>query len=384
MTHKILTIDDHIETLDAVVDTLERYGYEVLSSLSPFKGLELAVAERPDLILLDVNMPGMDGNEFARQLRADEQLSHIPIIMFTAEDLPAQKLAGFDAGADDYLIKPTDPETMLARIQALLGAPSQPHIVPAQQTPVADSTSFPQNQGLVIALVGAHGGAGTTTLALNLALALAAAGTPTTLIDYDLQQGHVALYLNQKEFSRSLNQFARQPPDSDSIYRNLIGHSDNLRLLLAEPNPLGDAPLPDYEHTTALLQTLNEAGNCVIIDAGRGLGATTQPIVERADHIYVCVQPNRVGLASARYLLYKMEKEMLFGPYLAAIGFHIGSSSIPADPIEQYLKRPLLAIVTVHPKEIAVSVNQSIPLIHMEQSPAGETIRQMADKIMAR
>jgi CheY-like chemotaxis protein len=70
MTHKILTVDDHPETLNAVVDALQGFGYEVFSSLSPFKGLEIAQAEQPDLILLDVNMPGMNGNEFARQLRA--------------------------------------------------------------------------------------------------------------------------------------------------------------------------------------------------------------------------------------------------------------------------------------------------------------------------
>ncbi|MFO7538068.1 MAG: response regulator [Chloroflexota bacterium] len=384
MTHKILTIDDHADTLNAVVDTLEQYGYQVLSSQSPFRGLEIAAAEQPDLILLDVNMPGMDGNTFARRLRANDQLAYIPIIMFTAESLPEQKLAGFDAGADDYLLKPTDPDVLIARIQAIVG-PAQPAaVVAAQQTPSkADSpTTTPHNK--TIALLGAHGGAGTTILALNLALAIAESGVPTTLIDYDLTQGHIALYLNQKELSHSLNQYARQPAAAENVYKNLIDHSDNLRLLLAEPNPLGAAPLPDNGHSATLLQTLSERDGCVILDLGRGLNAITQPLMEQVDEIYVCVQPNRVGLASARYLLHKLEKELVSNVYLAAISFHIGSSTIPLDPIAQYLKRPVLAMVTVHPKEMTTSINQMIPLIHMAQSPAGETIRLMARKIMAR
>lgn len=384
MTHKILTVDDHPDTLNAVVDALQDFGYEVLSSLSPFTGLEIAQAEQPDLILLDVNMPGMDGNEFARQLRRQEQLAHIPIIMFTAESLPEQKMAGFEAGADDYLLKPTDPHIMLERIQAILGKPDQPRVVP---TPKIPSSARHQDQpGKVVVLVGAHGGAGTTTTAINLALGSAVAGTPTTLVDYDVVQGHVALYLNHREYGRTLNRFIKQPANAESVRQNLTDStcSDSLRLLLTEPDPLGSTPLPGTEHTTALLQTLVEAGSCVIIDLGRGLASASHPIIERADDIIVCMQPTRVGLASVRYLLYKMEEELFFDAQVAVVGFHVGSSSVPAEPIEQYLKRPLAAMITVHPKEMAISVNQSKPLIQMDQSAAGEQLRRLAHKITSR
>lgn len=392
MTHKILTVDDHPETLRAVVDTLEEYGYQVLSSLSPFKGLEIAEAELPDLILLDVNMPGMDGYEFARRLRQKKQLDHIPIIMFTAEHLPEQKIAGFDAGADDYLLKPTDPDVLIGRIQAILGQPPVQESVNEPQTPVianaidnvVDNSPAPC-QGKVIALVGAHGGAGTTTLAFNLALALAESGMNTILIDYDLRQGHVAIHLHLKDFSRTLNQFARQQPASaNHVYQNLVDYAENLRLLLAEPDPLGQTLPPNPEQVAILLQTLVEDGCCVIIDLGCRLDTAVHPVIERADEIYVCMQPSRVGLASARYLLHKLEKELVFDAQLAAIGFNVGFNNIRTGPIEQYLKRPLIAMLTLHPKEIAISINQTKPLIHMDQSPAGETIRQIAHKITSR
>jgi DNA-binding response OmpR family regulator len=382
MTQKILTIDDHPETLNAIVDALKPHGYQVFSSLSPFDGLEIARAEHPDLILLDVNMPGMSGTEFARLLRADKKLSHIPIIMFTAEDLPTQKLAGFDSGADDYLLKPTDPEILLDRIKMILGEQFRPGVIAAQQMPANSNT--PASLRKVIALVGAHGGAGTTTLALNLALAIAERDVPTTLIDYDLEQGHLALYLNCKLSGQSINQYARQPAAAPNVHKNLINHSHNLQLLLAQPNPLHDAPLPDAEHSILLLHTLNQANSCVVVDMGRGIDATGQPIIERADEVYVCVQPNRVSLASARYLLHVLKDRMLFESHLGIIGFQIGGSNIRSDAMEQYLKRPLLALVTVHPKELAMSVNQKMPFIYMERSPAGETFRQMAHDIITR
>ncbi|MEJ2748165.1 MAG: response regulator [Anaerolineae bacterium] len=121
MTYKILAVDDHPETLDIVVITLKQYGYDVVSTTLPREALKLAEAEKPDLVLLDVNMPEISGLEVCRRLRANPDLATVPIIMFTAEDEPYQKLAGFDAGADDYLTKPTDPEEMIARIEGILG-----------------------------------------------------------------------------------------------------------------------------------------------------------------------------------------------------------------------------------------------------------------------
>jgi CheY-like chemotaxis protein/MinD-like ATPase involved in chromosome partitioning or flagellar assembly len=384
MNQKILAIDDHPETLNAIVDALRPHGYQVLSSLSPFDGLAIARDEHPDLILLDVNMPGMSGTEFARLLRADNRLCHIPVIMFTAEELPQQKLAGFDSGADDYLLKPTNPEILIERIQMILGAQPRPGAGPLPQTLVNGSPSVSLRK--VIALVGAHGGAGTTTLALNLALAIAGWDVPTTLIDYDLQQGHLALYLNCKLSGQSINQYAQQPAAAPNVHKNLINHSQNhnLQLLLARPNLLHDAPLPDAEHSIMLLHTLGQVDGCVIVDMGRGVNATGQPVIERADEVYVCVQPNRVSLASARFLLHKLKDRMLVEAHLGVIGFQIGGSTLRPDAIEQYLKRPLLGMVTVQPKELAISVNQKLPFIDMEQSPAGETFRQMAHEIITR
>ena len=117
---KILVVDDHPETLDIITSVLAQHEFNVFSARSGFRGLSIAEQEHPDLIMVDGMMPEMDGWEFCRRVRKSASLAHTPIIMFSAEDDPRQKLAGFDAGADDYLTKPTEPDEMIDRVRALL------------------------------------------------------------------------------------------------------------------------------------------------------------------------------------------------------------------------------------------------------------------------
>ncbi len=120
MSIKILVIDDHPETLKVVRTVLESDDYSVITASSGQAGLNMALAERPALILLDRNMPEMNGIEVCLRLRAMPQTEHIPIIMFTAAAQGADKRAGFAAGVTDYLSKPTPPSVLLTRIRELL------------------------------------------------------------------------------------------------------------------------------------------------------------------------------------------------------------------------------------------------------------------------
>ncbi len=109
MAEKILIIDDDLDTLRLVGLMLQKQGYSIMAASSGAQGLEMAFESPPDLVLLDVMMPGMDGYEVARQLRANGLTVNIPILMFTAKSQLDDKVSGFEAGADDYLTKPTHP-----------------------------------------------------------------------------------------------------------------------------------------------------------------------------------------------------------------------------------------------------------------------------------
>jgi DNA-binding response OmpR family regulator len=117
----ILAADDDEDILELVTFRLERSGYTVLQARDGEEAFQLAKEKKPDLAVLDVMMPKMDGFELTRRLRAEEATSRIPIILLTARAQDADLQQGFDAGADDYIRKPFSPQELRARVQSILG-----------------------------------------------------------------------------------------------------------------------------------------------------------------------------------------------------------------------------------------------------------------------
>lgn len=120
MNRTILVVDDEPRIVQIARDYLERAGFEVLSAGDGELALALARSERPNLIVLDLMLPGMDGLDVTRALRRDPLLPEIPIIMLTARVEESDKLVGLELGADDYLTKPFSPRELVARVRAVL------------------------------------------------------------------------------------------------------------------------------------------------------------------------------------------------------------------------------------------------------------------------
>src|SRR5215216_6581164 len=160
MSEKILIIDDDLDTLRLVGLMLQRLGYQISAATNGQQGLDKAFEEDPDLILLDVMMPEMDGYEVTRRLRQNPSTLETPILMFTAKTQLDDKVIGYEVGANDYLTKPTHPSELQARVKTLLSrtGDKKPHI----------SSAKDESQGYVIGILGARGGLGTTTMAVNL------------------------------------------------------------------------------------------------------------------------------------------------------------------------------------------------------------------------
>ncbi|MFJ7363254.1 response regulator transcription factor [Peribacillus frigoritolerans] len=118
MSKKILVVDDEQSIVTLLQYNLEQSGYTVITALDGEQGLEAAVDIRPDLVVLDLMLPKMDGLEVCKQLR--QQKINIPILMLTAKDDEFDKVLGLELGADDYLTKPFSPREVVARIKAIL------------------------------------------------------------------------------------------------------------------------------------------------------------------------------------------------------------------------------------------------------------------------
>ncbi len=125
MTEKILVIDDEDLTVQLISMLLERRNYEVVKAYRAEEGLRLAYRTHPDLILLDIMMPDMDGWEVCRRLR---ELSDVPIIFLTAKDDVRDVVKGLEMGADDYIVKPYDNNELVARIRAHLRRAPKPSV----------------------------------------------------------------------------------------------------------------------------------------------------------------------------------------------------------------------------------------------------------------
>src|SRR5688500_19404155 len=117
---RILVVDDHEDNVEVLRARLEARGYDVQGAMSGQEALDTVKGWCPDLILLDVMMPDMDGLEVVRRLKADRELPFIPVIMQTALESTERMVAGLDAGADDYVTKPINFAGLEARVKSLL------------------------------------------------------------------------------------------------------------------------------------------------------------------------------------------------------------------------------------------------------------------------
>jgi two-component system cell cycle response regulator DivK len=120
MNRRILVIDDDLMNLDMISQRLELRGYGVVGAVDGTQGLELANAEPPDLILMDINLPGMDGWEATRRLKTEWKTRHIPVVALTAHAMASDRSKALEAGCDEYESKPVDFERLVAKIEILL------------------------------------------------------------------------------------------------------------------------------------------------------------------------------------------------------------------------------------------------------------------------
>ncbi|HSW39098.1 MAG TPA: response regulator [Acidobacteriota bacterium] len=116
----VLIIDDEKDLVDLVRYNLEKDGYHVISAGDGESGLALAIERKPDLAVVDLMLPGIDGLETCRLLRQSEATAMIPIIMLTAKSSESDRIVGLEIGADDYVTKPFSPRELLARVKAIL------------------------------------------------------------------------------------------------------------------------------------------------------------------------------------------------------------------------------------------------------------------------
>jgi len=213
----ILLVDDEHDLVWAVQRSLSFAGYEVITAKDGLEALSVARRHPPDLIILDINMPGLDGLEVCRQLRLDPTLAPTPIIFLTERSAATDRVLGLDKGGDDYLVKPFDLQELKARIRALLRR--------NQKTSQEKSEATAENDKLVV---------GSLTLDLHARQArLGNKAVELTSTEFDLLyflMAHPGIVYNSQQL---LQHVWNYPPDSGEpgVVR---WHMKNLRTKLEE------------------------------------------------------------------------------------------------------------------------------------------------------
>jgi len=292
MAEKILVIDDDLDTLRLVGLMLQRQGYQISAATNGQQGLEKALEEKPNLILLDIMMPDMDGYEVARRLRKNPITINIPILMFTAKTQLDDKVAGFEVGADDYLTKPTHPSELQSHVKALLARSAKP----------TEESTIDQDgpRGYVIGIIAARGGMGVSSLASNLAASLHNKfQADVILAELTPGQGSMVLDLGVENENGLADILSMAPAEitRDRVSEQLVQHDAGFKVLAASNHPRDfqlSNQLTQYENMVARLSGL---GRFIVLDLGMGLPPFVQRLLPRINELVVLVEgvPNTIA-----------------------------------------------------------------------------------------
>jgi CheY-like chemotaxis protein len=298
MAEKILIIDDDMDTLKLVGLMLQNQAYQIVAANNGLQGLEQAEIEDPDLILLDVMMPGMDGYEVAKRLRANPLTANTPILMFTAKAQLDDKVTGFEAGADDYLTKPTHPSELNAHVKALLARTSKGSVSP-QPLSV-------EKRALTIGILSPRGGQGVSTVAVNLGGALRIA-TKADVIVGELRPGMGSLGPDLGEpkpkalvelLSGDMADMTRQKVNDE-----LFVHETGLRFMFGSVQPKDNTLASAVEPMEILVNRLSYLTPYLVLDLGAGLTPLTQKLIASCNLLIVVAEPVENALYHSKMLI---------------------------------------------------------------------------------
>ena len=300
---KVLVVDDDLNIQRVLVFTLKQEGFDVVVASDGAAGVEMARTAQPDLILMDVAMPKLDGYAATQQIRAAEGGRRVPIIMLTAEADVGQRVKGLRAGADDDIVKPFHPLELMARIKALL----------ARGGGVQRETGEQSSLGQLCLFYGAKGGVGTTTIAINTAIALARdLKRRTGLIDANLQFGDMRVFLDLGLDNASIVNAIGEPDlDADLLRKLAVKHHTGIELLLAPPSPEAADIVVERQrqHPEALTNLLNlsrRLWDYTLVDMVKTIDDFNLQLFDEADVIFVVMTADLSCLKNVRLVLETM------------------------------------------------------------------------------
>jgi pilus assembly protein CpaE len=362
----ILVIDHDVDVAENIQRTLSAEGYEVLTAITGQAGVVLAELNRPRLILLDIDLPDVDGYEVCRTIRAVPSTAMIPILICSTRTEVADKVAGFKAGANDFIVKPVASAELVARVKAALRTEEK-------------------SIGHIVTLWGAKGGVGTSTLAANLAIAMRTkSARRVTLVDASTCGGTLAVMLNLAPQHTVGDLLPRLDQlDAELLASVLSSHSSDIRVLASQPWAQ-DSSSVQPDQWERIIGWLQEACEFLVIDTAPSLDATTLAVLQLSEPILV-LTPEMTALRNAHLFLQTVSTWNRDFKPIVVLNRYPCKGGLQLRDIEAALQTNVSAQICNDEPLVTYSINRGIPLImsHPKSSVAQGIIR-LSDIVMNR
>jgi len=367
---EILVVDDDRVIQKMVGMFLERRGYTVRTARDGVEALLRIYDHVPDLVITDVRMPELNGIELTSRLRGDHRTAAIPILMFSAVGDPEHVLAGYAAGADDYLPKPFELSILEAKVLSLLrrSAGGRPKGA----------------RGRIILFAHAKGGVGATSLAVNMAVLLAArCSRPVGLLDLDVEFGDSAVYLNLNP-SRTL---ADLSPAGGSVvdedaFAGFVTQFGSVRLVVGADRP-ERADLVTLPAIQLAIDRLSATCQYVLIDSPASLNERTLTALDASDMIFLVTSGSLPSLKATRRCLDLLGK---LGTSVSRLRIILNNSTV--QPVVMSLAVEVLGrrpdFIAGWSAGMDLAANRGRPLVASDPTdPLVADLRKVADLLIA-
>jgi pilus assembly protein CpaE len=353
---------------------LKPVGYEIEFASNGTSGLEKVYSFKPDVITTDVMMPDITGYEIVQQLRKDPNFAHLPVLVLTSQAELADKLAAFEAGADDYLSKPFQPEELVARLSVLVSRSQALKTIHIEQ---AKSQTLKAH---VIAVHSLRGGVGCSSMAINLAVAFRELwNKPTLLVDAVLTAGQIALMLNTA-LRRTWADLATVDADElefEALQSVISNHDTGLDFIAGPTTPVA-AEMVTSDILQASMDILKSHYEYIVIDISHDFSESAMVMLDAADIIVSMMAPEMASIRAAAAAMNTYQK---LGYNQANIKLVLNQlfpqSDLNQSRIEKTLNIPVEVSLPFTPQDFIKAINIGVPLLHLK--PGGKASALLED-----
>jgi len=356
---RVLLIDDEQFYFKLLKKTLPEAEYNLEYAKSAGEGLAKIPSFEPEMLIVDLKLPEMDGFEILERLRRDPKYSFIPVIVITSRDELSEKLRAFELGADDYVVKPFQPEELLARIGILARRGRAMRIAQLEAPKSAKAATM-------ITVHSLRGGLGCSSIVVNLGLAFHKLWAQQTLLmDGVLTAGQVALMLDAKPTTTWENLVGVETENIDDVVvGEMMGpHKSGIRYIASPRFPIA-ADTFTHDTLKLFLEKLKSQNDFIVVDTSHDFSDMTIHMLNMSNTILLVMAPE---LAALRTTMSALEIYDRLGIPLEKVKIVLNNNSsnpaIKQVQLEKVLKRPIDFVLPFEAGEVNRALNFGQPFI---------------------